>query len=42
VHEIPATVEKAAEQNFLRGKIAGWEDLLEFAKDLADWKADHR
>jgi hypothetical protein len=39
---MPNTVEKMAEQNFERGRLAGWEWLLGFEEDLKGWLAQHK
>lgn len=42
VHDIPATAEALAKQNFFRGKIAAFEDLLELKDELKQWKEEHK
>jgi hypothetical protein len=42
VHEMPSTVEKMAEQNFERGRLAGWEWLLEFEEELREWQSQRK
>lgn len=37
VHEMPITLVKAAEQNFERGRLAGWEWILEFEQEFKEW-----
>jgi hypothetical protein len=42
VHKIPSTDEAVAGENFLRGKVSAFEDLLGLAEELKQWKADHK
>jgi hypothetical protein len=42
VHELPNTVERMAEQNFERGRLAGWEWILEFEQELKSWLQEHK
>jgi hypothetical protein len=38
VHGIPKNEVDVAEQNFLRGKVSAFEDLLELAQEYQEWK----
>ena len=41
-HEVPLTAVKASEQNFERGRLAGWEWVMEFEEELREWKEQHK
>ena len=38
IHKVPTTDEAVAQQNFQRGKIAGYKDLLQLAEEWQEWK----
>lgn len=38
IHGIPPDAKAVAEQNFFRGKISAWEDLLGLAEELKVWR----
>lgn len=38
VHGIPKNDADVAEQNFLRGKISAFEDLIGLAEEYREWK----
>ena len=38
VHEVAVTGEQIALQNFERGRLAGWEWILEFEQELKEWR----
>lgn len=38
IHGIPKNEVDVAEQNFLRGKISAFEDLIEIAEEYKEWK----
>jgi hypothetical protein len=38
IHGIPKNEVDVAEQNFLRGKISAFEDLIELAEEYKEWK----
>jgi hypothetical protein len=38
VHGLPQTGADEAEQNFLRGKVSAFEDLIGLAEEYRDWK----
>lgn len=38
VHKLPVTMEAHAEQNFQRGKLAAYEDLLGLREELKEFK----
>lgn len=42
VHGLPVSEKDVAEQNFLRGKIAAYEDFIELADELKQWREMHR
>jgi hypothetical protein len=37
-HEVPKTTEDVMQQNFERGRLAGWEWILEFEEELQEWR----
>jgi hypothetical protein len=42
LHNVPTTDAATAEQNFFRGKIAAFEDLLGLAEEVREWKEKHK
>ena len=38
IHEVPVSMDDAATQNFYRGKVAAYEDLLGIAEELGSWR----
>ena len=38
IHKVPTTDEAIAQQNFQRGKIAGYKDLLQLVEEWQEWK----
>jgi hypothetical protein len=42
IHKIPSTEEARAGENFWRGKISAFEDLLGLAEELKEWKESQK
>ena len=40
IHGIPVTSKDEAEQNYLRGKVGAFEDLLGLAEELKEWRKE--
>ena len=38
IHKLPTTMEAQAQENFLRGKISVYEDLLGLKEEAEQWK----